>query len=137
VAYLTDVSEIPESSFPLLQGLEVLILDTLRPRPHPTHLTVEQALSVMERLRVPRGNQRPASAARATGLRRAATGVLEKSRSRESRVEESLTSRPSTLDFSTDYACHTQSSRIASIALRLRANHRQLRWSPSGAPKAA
>jgi phosphoribosyl 1,2-cyclic phosphate phosphodiesterase len=55
VAYLTDVSEIPESSYPLLQGLEVLILDTLRPRPHPTHLTVEQALRVMERLRVPRG----------------------------------------------------------------------------------
>jgi phosphoribosyl 1,2-cyclic phosphate phosphodiesterase len=55
VAYLTDVSEIPESSYPLLQGLEVLILDTLRPLPHPTHLTVEQALSVMERLGVRRG----------------------------------------------------------------------------------
>ena len=55
VAYLTDVSEIPESSYPLLEGLEVLILDALRPRPHPTHLTVEQALSVMERLKVPRG----------------------------------------------------------------------------------
>ena len=55
LAYLTDVSEIPESSYPLLQGLDVLVLDALRPRPHPTHLTVEQALSVMERLRVPRG----------------------------------------------------------------------------------
>ena len=55
VAYLTDVSEIPESSYPLLQGLEVLILDTLRPRPHPTHLTVEQAVSVMERLGVRKG----------------------------------------------------------------------------------
>jgi len=55
VAYLTDVSEIPESSYPLLEGLEVLILDALRPRPHPTHLTVEQALRVMERLKVPRG----------------------------------------------------------------------------------
>jgi phosphoribosyl 1,2-cyclic phosphate phosphodiesterase len=55
VAYLTDVSEIPESSYALLEGLEVLILDALRPRPHPTHLTVEQALSVMERLKVPRG----------------------------------------------------------------------------------
>jgi phosphoribosyl 1,2-cyclic phosphate phosphodiesterase len=55
VAYLTDVSEIPESSYPLLQGLEVLILDALRPRPHPTHLTLEQALSVMERLRVQQG----------------------------------------------------------------------------------
>ncbi|MGA2075186.1 MAG: MBL fold metallo-hydrolase [Terriglobia bacterium] len=55
VAYVTDVSEIPEPSYPLLEGLEVLILDALRPRPHPTHLTVEQALSVMERLKVPRG----------------------------------------------------------------------------------
>jgi len=55
VAYLTDVSEIPESSYPLLQDLEVLILDTLRTRPHPTHLTVEQALSVMERLKVRKG----------------------------------------------------------------------------------
>jgi len=55
VAYLTDVSEIPESSYSLLQGLEVLILDALRPRPHPTHLSVEQALNVMERLKVRRG----------------------------------------------------------------------------------
>ena len=55
VAYLTDVSEIPETSYPLLQGLEVLILDALRPHPHPTHLTVEQSLRVMERLRVRRG----------------------------------------------------------------------------------
>ena len=55
VAYLTDVSEIPESSYALLQGLEVLILDALRPTPHPTHLTVEQALGVMERLKVPSG----------------------------------------------------------------------------------
>ena len=55
VAYLTDVSDIPESSYRLLQDLDVLILDALRPYPHPTHLTVNQALSVMERLRVPRG----------------------------------------------------------------------------------
>jgi phosphoribosyl 1,2-cyclic phosphate phosphodiesterase len=50
-AYLTDVSAIPESSLPLLEGLEVLILDCLRPHPHPTHLTVEQALATVERLR--------------------------------------------------------------------------------------
>jgi phosphoribosyl 1,2-cyclic phosphate phosphodiesterase len=55
VAYLTDVSEIPESSYPLLQGLEILILDTLRPHPHPTHLTVDQALHVMDRLGVRKG----------------------------------------------------------------------------------
>jgi phosphoribosyl 1,2-cyclic phosphate phosphodiesterase len=55
VAYLTDVSNIPESSYPLLEGLEVLILDTLRRHPHPTHMTVEQSLKVMERLKVRRG----------------------------------------------------------------------------------
>jgi phosphoribosyl 1,2-cyclic phosphate phosphodiesterase len=54
-AYLTDVSEIPETSYPLLQDLDVLILDMLRPHPHPTHMTVEQALSVMERLGVRKG----------------------------------------------------------------------------------
>lgn len=55
VAYLTDVSKIPESSYPLLEGLEVLILDTLRHHPHPTHMTVEQSLKVMEQLKVRRG----------------------------------------------------------------------------------
>ena len=55
MAYLTDVSAIPETSYPLLEGLEVLILDTLRPHPHPTHMTVEQALGVMERLKVRQG----------------------------------------------------------------------------------
>jgi phosphoribosyl 1,2-cyclic phosphate phosphodiesterase len=51
VAYLTDVSAIPETSYPLLEGLEVLILDMLRHKPHPTHLTVEQSLGVVEQLK--------------------------------------------------------------------------------------
>jgi phosphoribosyl 1,2-cyclic phosphate phosphodiesterase len=55
MAYLTDVSEIPEPSYKLLEDLDVLILDALRPRPHPTHLSITQALAVMERLRVRRG----------------------------------------------------------------------------------
>ncbi len=55
IAYLTDVSEIPEHSYPLLEGLDVLILDTLRHTPHPTHMTVEKSLRVMERLKVQRG----------------------------------------------------------------------------------
>lgn len=50
-AYLTDVSEIPESSFPLLEGLDNLILDALRHKPHPTHLSVEQALGMVERVK--------------------------------------------------------------------------------------
>ncbi|WP_255991123.1 MBL fold metallo-hydrolase [Chitinolyticbacter albus] len=50
VAYLTDVSEIPESSYALLQGLDVLILDCLREVPHPTHFGVAQSLAAAERI---------------------------------------------------------------------------------------
>ena len=46
VAYLTDVSEIPEASMALLQDLDLLFLDCLRTKPHPTHLSVEQSLQV-------------------------------------------------------------------------------------------
>ena len=49
-AYLTDCSEIPESSFGLLGGLDVLILDGLRFKPHPTHLSIEQAISQAEHI---------------------------------------------------------------------------------------
>jgi phosphoribosyl 1,2-cyclic phosphate phosphodiesterase len=44
VAYLTDVSAIPERSFALLEGLDTLVLSALRHKPHATHATVEQAL---------------------------------------------------------------------------------------------
>lgn len=47
-AYLTDFSMIPETSEALLQGLDVLILDALRPRPHPTHSTIVNSLSLVE-----------------------------------------------------------------------------------------
>lgn len=50
VAYLTDVSEIPESSYALLQGLDVLVLDCLREVPHPTHFGVVQSLAAAERI---------------------------------------------------------------------------------------
>jgi phosphoribosyl 1,2-cyclic phosphate phosphodiesterase len=43
-AYCTDVSEIPRASWKLLEGLDVLILDALRHRPHPTHFNLEQAV---------------------------------------------------------------------------------------------
>jgi phosphoribosyl 1,2-cyclic phosphate phosphodiesterase len=49
-AYLTDVSEIPEDSFALLEGLDHLVLSALRHQPHPTHATVEQALSWARRI---------------------------------------------------------------------------------------
>jgi phosphoribosyl 1,2-cyclic phosphate phosphodiesterase len=44
-AYCTDVSEIPALSFALLKGLDVLVLDALRKRPHPTHFNLDQAVS--------------------------------------------------------------------------------------------
>ena len=50
-AYLTDFSSLPESSVPLLEGLDELILDALRDTPHPMHQTVEQALALIERLK--------------------------------------------------------------------------------------
>jgi len=50
-AYLTDFSLIPESSKPLLSGLDDLILDALRDVPHPMHQTVEQALALVRELR--------------------------------------------------------------------------------------
>ncbi len=49
-AYLTDCSEIPEASYPLLEGLDTLVLDGLRFKPHPTHLTIEQATSIAKRI---------------------------------------------------------------------------------------
>ena len=54
VAYCTDTNEIPPESWPLLEGLDVLILDALRTRPHPTHFCLEQAVAVAERLRARR-----------------------------------------------------------------------------------
>jgi phosphoribosyl 1,2-cyclic phosphate phosphodiesterase len=50
-AYLTDVSSIPDASMAQLQGLDVLFLDALRRKPHPTHSTVDQALTIVERLK--------------------------------------------------------------------------------------
>jgi phosphoribosyl 1,2-cyclic phosphate phosphodiesterase len=51
VAYCTDVNEIPRESWPLLEGLRVLVLDALRFKPHPGHFGLNQALEVIERLR--------------------------------------------------------------------------------------
>jgi phosphoribosyl 1,2-cyclic phosphate phosphodiesterase len=50
-AYLTDCSAIPDESWPLLAGLDLLALDALRDRPHPTHFTLAEALEVIARLK--------------------------------------------------------------------------------------
>lgn len=48
-AYLTDCSRIPEDSWPLLAGLDLLVLGALRHRPHPTHFTVDEAVAAATR----------------------------------------------------------------------------------------
>jgi phosphoribosyl 1,2-cyclic phosphate phosphodiesterase len=50
-AYLTDFSRLPEASAALLEGLDDLILDALRDVPHPMHMTVEQSLALIDRLK--------------------------------------------------------------------------------------
>ena len=48
LAYCTDVSAVPPGSWRVLQGVKTLVLDALRHRAHPTHLTLDQALSIAE-----------------------------------------------------------------------------------------
>ena len=50
MAYMTDVSQIPESSFALLQGLDIVLLDCLREAAHPTHINIEQSLAYLGRI---------------------------------------------------------------------------------------
>src|SRR5262245_12225542 len=51
VAYCTDVNEIPKESWPLLEGVRILVLDALRYKPHPGHFSLNEALDVIDRLR--------------------------------------------------------------------------------------
>jgi phosphoribosyl 1,2-cyclic phosphate phosphodiesterase len=50
-AYLTDFSEIPTASMEHLRDLDVLFLDALRHKPHPTHSNLENSLRLVEELR--------------------------------------------------------------------------------------
>ena len=53
-AYLTDHSSIPESSMEMLHGLDVLFLDALRHKPHPTHSTVQRSIETASALQARR-----------------------------------------------------------------------------------
>ena len=49
-SYLTDCNAIPDESWPLIAGTEVLVIDALRDEPHETHFTIADALAVVDRL---------------------------------------------------------------------------------------
>lgn len=50
LAYCTDTNSIPDSSFDVLAGCEILIVDALRAKPHPTHFHIDAALEAIERV---------------------------------------------------------------------------------------
>jgi phosphoribosyl 1,2-cyclic phosphate phosphodiesterase len=50
-AYLTDLSDLPPESVPLLQGLDILILDALRVEPHYSHSHLEKSIAFVEQLK--------------------------------------------------------------------------------------
>lgn len=49
-AYLTDCNAIPDESWPLVAGVDTLVIDALRDRPHSTHFTVAEALAAIARI---------------------------------------------------------------------------------------
>jgi phosphoribosyl 1,2-cyclic phosphate phosphodiesterase len=49
-AYLTDCSGIPETSWSLLEDLDVVVLDALRERSHPTHFSIAEAIEAGRRI---------------------------------------------------------------------------------------
>jgi phosphoribosyl 1,2-cyclic phosphate phosphodiesterase len=51
MAYTPDVNDIPNESYSALEGLDTWIVDALRPKPHPSHFSLSETLSWIERLR--------------------------------------------------------------------------------------
>jgi phosphoribosyl 1,2-cyclic phosphate phosphodiesterase len=54
LGYVPDCHEMPDATLKALAGVDVMVLDALRYRPHPTHLTVDQSVAILQRIAAPR-----------------------------------------------------------------------------------
>lgn len=50
LAYYTDCKELSERAWEIAAGVDVLVIDALRPQPHPTHFSLSEAVEVSEKL---------------------------------------------------------------------------------------
>jgi phosphoribosyl 1,2-cyclic phosphate phosphodiesterase len=50
VAYLTDCNGLPDASWPLVEGVDTLVIDALRRRPHSSHFSLDEALAAVARI---------------------------------------------------------------------------------------
>jgi phosphoribosyl 1,2-cyclic phosphate phosphodiesterase len=50
LAYLTDCNRLDDEAWPLIAGVDTLVIDALRDRPHPTHFSVDEALQVIQKV---------------------------------------------------------------------------------------
>lgn len=53
LAYYTDCKQVPEAALTLAKGADVVVLDGLRPMPHPTHMSISEAVGVAAQIGAP------------------------------------------------------------------------------------